>query len=52
MSNSKNHELPTLYWIVAIAAVIWNVLGVISYIMEVSKRWGHPLKSGCQPVLR
>ena len=36
MSNSKNHKLPTLYWIAAIAAVIWNVLGVISYIMEVS----------------
>jgi hypothetical protein len=36
MSNSTNHKLPTHFWIVAIAAVIWNVLGVIAYIMEVT----------------
>ena len=29
-------KLPTWFWIVAIAAILWNVLGVSAYIMEVT----------------
>ena len=30
MINNTNHKLPALFWIVAIAAVIWNLLGVVA----------------------
>jgi hypothetical protein len=28
--------LPTLFWVVATVAVVWNLLGVMSYVMEVT----------------
>jgi hypothetical protein len=36
MNNSEKQKLPKLFWIVAIAAVIWNVFGVTAYLMEVT----------------
>ena len=36
MNNNSNTKLPALFWTVAIAAVIWNVLGVVAYFMEVT----------------
>ena len=35
MSNNSVRKLPALFWTVAIAAVIWNLLGVMAYVMEV-----------------
>ena len=35
MSNDTVRKLPALFWSVAIAAMIWNLLGVMAYVMEV-----------------
>ena len=36
MSNTTNLKPTALFWTVAIAAVIWNILGVMAYVMEVT----------------
>ena len=36
MTINADFKLPTLFWIVAIAAVIWNLLGVMAYVMQVT----------------
>ena len=36
MNNNSNTKLPALFRTVAIAAVIWNVLGVVAYFMEMT----------------
>lgn len=35
MSEEKNIKIPTWFWVVASLALIWNLLGVMSYLMEV-----------------
>jgi hypothetical protein len=36
MNKNTSRSAPALFWAVAIAAVIWNLLGVVAYLMEVT----------------
>lgn len=36
MNNDAKQKLPRLFWSIAIAALIWNLLGVLAYVMEVT----------------
>ena len=36
MGDSTNGKVPALFRIVAIAAVVWNILGVMAYYMDVT----------------
>jgi hypothetical protein len=36
MGTHSKQTLPTLFWMVAIAAIIWNALGVVAYLTEVT----------------
>lgn len=36
MSEMQSAKLPVWFWIVAVAAIIWTLIGVASYIMDVT----------------
>lgn len=36
MSIDTSNKMPKLFWTVAIAALVWNALGVMAYIMDVT----------------
>lgn len=36
MNNGAKQKLPKLFWSIAVAALIWNLLGVLAYVMEVT----------------
>jgi hypothetical protein len=35
MSDNSNGQPPTWYYLVAVAALIWNAMGVMAYVMQV-----------------
>ena len=36
MSDQSNTKLPTSFWVISIIALIWNLLGMMAYIMQVT----------------
>lgn len=38
MNVSTSSAVPRWFWVVAIIAIVWNVVGVASYLMEVTTR--------------
>ncbi len=36
MNKTNNPKAPKLFWIVSIVAVIWNLLGVMAFVMQVT----------------
>jgi hypothetical protein len=36
MSINTQQKLPALFWVVAVAAVVWNILGIVAYVTDVT----------------
>ncbi len=36
MNNTFNHKIPAWFWLVCVLAVVWNALGIMAYLMQVT----------------
>ncbi len=36
MSDQSSTKVPTSFWVISVAALIWNLLGMMAYVMQVT----------------